>query len=335
MKKTLIALAALAAVGSSFAQAKPPIAAYGRLDVGVLSTNNGTTSTTDGMTGVKNRSTFGVKGGTDLGGGLTGSAQFEIGYSSRDAFTKIGTANVRQAKVGLSGGFGTLELGTMWGPYDNNSDDATGYNRFSSYNQVLNAGAHGDNGNGTPSGATDGSIQYTTPAFSGFQGVINYAPKKVNLGAGDVDVSTTAFALTYGAGPLNVAFGYETTSSSFQNTPGLAQNRTNAWQLRGSYDAGVALVSAAVIGATVDLAAGSNQDAGFDLAASFPMGKWTPALGFGSVKTTGVNPNQVDSFGVQATYKYNDYLDFYLGANNTKNGAVTTNLLGAGLTLRF
>ena len=346
MKKTLIAIAAIAAMGAASAQVTPTI--YGRLDVGVTNTNTtGKSAATEVKSSGYNGSNFGVKLETDLGRGMKGMAQLEEGFDSQDKDKGFTTGTNRVAKLGVSGSFGLVELGTMWGPYDNTTMEAMNYNAFSPYGRMLNAGAHGDNGNGTASGATAGSIQYTTPSMGGLAATVNYAPKK---DAKDQDISTTAFDITYATGPLSVALGYEHVPTIYTNGTGATNaagstKYANAWHISSMYDMKSVLLSVGLVGATVDGVAagatGSDKDSGYSLAAAFPMGSWTPSVGIASVKTSGDNLNQqVDSFGFQALYAMNKVATYYIGAKSTKTAPTvgnssTTTYAATGLTFSF
>ena len=72
-------------------------------------------STTD-LNGAGGR--FGFKASSDLGNGLTASAQYEFSTSTDKPGT--GVASTRVATVGVSGGFGSVKLGNQWGAYYNN-----------------------------------------------------------------------------------------------------------------------------------------------------------------------------------------------------------------------
>jgi predicted porin len=128
MKKSLIALAALAAV-SGAAQAQSSVTVYGIIDSGYSSSKaevlrySSTTNTyakdkqdTSGITGNGNESTsrLGFRGTEDLGGGLKANFVFETALNS--ATSTISAFNNRQAFVGLSGGFGTVNVGTLYSP---------------------------------------------------------------------------------------------------------------------------------------------------------------------------------------------------------------------------
>lgn len=137
MKKSLIALAALAAV-SGVAQAQSSVTVYGLIDAGYATSdiNHGAGVETNqkvvgGLhsangTGTLSGSRLGFRGTEDLGGGLKANFVLETGinYSNGEAATTTPSsatagfangsmfANVRQGWAGLSGGFGDLRIGT-------------------------------------------------------------------------------------------------------------------------------------------------------------------------------------------------------------------------------
>lgn len=118
MKKSLIALAVLAASGAAMAQSS--VTVYGLADVRVGSFKQsdevGSLSNTEMRSGGFATSRIGFKGTEDLGGGLKANFQIETSVAiDRPAASTIGD---RQAWVGLSGGFGAIELGRSWTPYD-------------------------------------------------------------------------------------------------------------------------------------------------------------------------------------------------------------------------
>jgi predicted porin len=129
MKKSLVALAALAAVGAASAQST--VTLYGVADVWLGSQKvetrpNGNVA----FTGVRqnllnsggyNGSRFGFRGTEDLGGGLKANFVLEQGITVDDgkmADTKDFRQFNRQAYVGFSGGFGEVRLGRQYTAYD-------------------------------------------------------------------------------------------------------------------------------------------------------------------------------------------------------------------------
>jgi predicted porin len=150
MKKTLVALAALASM-SAFAQSS--VTLYGIADVwvGSLKTNSVTVTGAPATGFVANQvalsqtkldsagqsgARWGLRGSEDLGGGLKANFVFESGLNvDTGSAAQGGLAFGRQAFVGLSGGFGEVRFGRQYSAYDvfkggisaqgNNSFDVT------------------------------------------------------------------------------------------------------------------------------------------------------------------------------------------------------------------
>ena len=133
MKKSLIAIAALAAVGAASAQSS--VTMYGLADVNLgYSKDTVTVTTPDGSGKLTNRNTgfqsgglqgsrLGVKGVEDLGNGLKAVFNYELGFDAiNGAFTdnsKDGIGFSRRAVVGLQGGFGSVLFGKDYTPLYN------------------------------------------------------------------------------------------------------------------------------------------------------------------------------------------------------------------------
>ena len=126
MKKTQVALAALALVASTAALAD--VTVYGAVDAAVAHSNGGKGTYFDGTGSWTAPSHLGFKGGEDLGGGMKASFQLETGVSlNNGAATSGGSGGThsatygalmtRVATVGLSGDFGSVTLGQQLSPY--------------------------------------------------------------------------------------------------------------------------------------------------------------------------------------------------------------------------
>ena len=122
MKKSLIAIAALAAVGAASAQSS--VTLYGLADTGLAYKTEKTKvdgvtaykhSTFGATTGTLNGSRLGVKGAEDLGNGLKATFNYELGFNSANGnFGTNGEATSgfgRKATVGLAGNFGHVRIG--------------------------------------------------------------------------------------------------------------------------------------------------------------------------------------------------------------------------------
>ena len=116
MKKSLIAIAALAAAGAAAAQSS--VTMYGQVNTGYEYSKTDTTiggqKTTTKTTGFQNdrvnTSRLGFKGEEALGNGLSATFALEMGFNSADgSFAK--NAFDRKATVGLKGAFGEVRVG--------------------------------------------------------------------------------------------------------------------------------------------------------------------------------------------------------------------------------
>ena len=337
MKKTLIAIAAIAAMGAASAQ----VTLYGKMDAGVSS------STTDGAvnqgavfgSGNYETSRIGVKGSSDIAGGVKGMFQVEGKLGATDgSFSNFG----RVANLGLAGSFGTVQVGRMWTPYDNAFNDALEYNGFSAMGSAFYGGAHGDNGMDGSGGSKNG-FQYTTPAMGGLNAVVMYGS--------NADATTTTSAtnymslgVNYANGPLSVNLATEKVTTGVHNVVAAGDTKaaglglesttgsyTNAWILAASYNLGVATVFAAAEGATADgFVAGSAKDTGTSVGVSIPVNKaTTAALGYATESTTlsGSSDGKKTSTGVQVVYNWNAATAIYAGYNKTDStplGSATT-----------
>lgn len=245
MKKSLIALAVLAASGASFAQS---VTLYGIADIygGVVKNKNytvanqikkeienGTQTVID--SGGFNTSRWGIKGSEDLGGGLTANFKLEQGFKldSGASGNSTGTAGPqtfdRQSWVGLSGDFGAVQIGKSWSAFD----DVIGASNaiFDANLAPIYAVFQSANYNDRP----QNGLRYESPTVAGFAGVVTYAlgeDKTSGKSANDI----YAFNVTYGEGPVAVQLGYQVEES---NAPGESNLKYSV--LGGSYDFGVAV----------------------------------------------------------------------------------------------
>jgi len=311
MKKTLIALAAIAAVGAASAQ----VTVYGKLDVGVSNTSAG--GTVVGINGWEN-SRFGVKAAQDVGGGLKASVNLEGKIS--DNVGKM-TGFDRVATVGLSGGFGTLTMGTQWTPYDNATwtADALEYNGFTPF-----AGGfwNYDNGNTTNYyGNAKNSIQYVTPDMNGFQAIILTAPN-VAAGGTTYNTSYSGIGLNYAKGPFVMNFA----TQSFNYTP--AGATVNGWVLALNYNVG----AANLYGGFNSNTDGALTETGYTFGVKVPMGKDSVSVGYAQDKqSTGGVDKTKGAWGAQYIKGLNKSTVAYFGIQSVDS----VNKTGAGLRLDF
>ncbi len=284
MKKTLVALAVLAASGAAMAQSS--VTLYGIADLWVGKTKGQDTVLGNG--GVST-SRLGVKGSEDLGGGLTANFTFEQKLQLTDGATNAKTFD-RQANLGLSGGFGAFTFGRNW----NAMDDVYGASN-SGFDSALSANAIWLNGY---NGAADAQLKYSTPTIAGFTAAVS-TQLKGNAAAGKL----SAFNVTYATGPVAVALGYEKDE---------ANGDQKGTMLNGSYDLGMAKLLASYY--TTDNTGGvaGAKVNSYQLGADVPLGSaLTLSVGYASSKPKG---GESDSgFGVAASYSLSKRTSVYAG----------------------
>jgi predicted porin len=301
MKKTLVALAAFVTVGAAFAQSS--VTLYGRIDASIASQQTKLGSVTTADKGIQVRAgahtgnRWGLKGSEDLGGGLKANFQLEQGFSVDDGEASSTKQFHRVAKVGLSGGFGSLDVGRQYSPIDNlyGQHDAFGYSGYGAMNYAFNAGGYAD------SGRINNSVFYMTPNMGGFSGGIMWAP-----GENKVPGVTSAGRLVglqaiYGNGPLNIGGAYE----SAKATGGAPT--TTAWDLGASYDIGAAKLFGQLEGAKNKSAAvgAASKDQGFQIGAVIPLGAPSLMVSYARENTdnsAGVKVSTASAFSLMAQY---------------------------------
>jgi predicted porin len=223
MKKSLLALAVLGSF-AAVAQAQTSVTIYGVIDTGVIyqskagANNNSLFAVQSGnMSG----SRLGFKGSEDLGGGLKANFQLEMGFNGdtgalngQDSSTTSTTLFRRTSTVGLSGNFGSVNVGRQTDfAY---SGTAGGIATFSHAGYVSNfSTVDGNNQARLQGDRTNNSIRYDMPAFGGLNG-------GVMLGLGEQAGGGTAgqvyaAGLKYDNGPL--AFGGSYFKSKAGSTP--------------------------------------------------------------------------------------------------------------------
>jgi predicted porin len=243
MKKSLVALAALAVAGVASAQSS--VTLFGVVDAsisGYSSTSrdlNGATflnpfyvnkgsvkaSRRELANGAYNSSRLGFRGTEDLGGGLAASFWLEAPITNDDGQTGVSTF-ARRSTVSLSGGFGELRLGrdytaTFWNDtvFDPFGTNGVGTNLIF----TANAGFNAFNGTaatpvvGVPSVTgsnyvrTSNSIGYFLPPnLGGFYGQLQYAfseKTKYSPGTATPDVANNSRQGRYVGGRFGYANG--------------------------------------------------------------------------------------------------------------------------------
>ncbi|NIC42353.1 porin [Aquabacterium sp. A08] len=308
MKKTLIALAALAATGAVMAQSS--VTVYGVVDVGVTSVNNSGAGSTDnsGLTS-SNMATnrLGFRGTEDLGGGLKAKFQVETGFNAdAPGGTTLGD---RGAWIGLEGGFGEVRLGreystTFWtgflySPFGTGGvGNSFGFAGRSLAYQITGQGNADPAATGSQNGTyNNNSLTYTTPRIAGFMGQVQYVFDEQATGSGG---QSTGVRVNYVQGPLSAEVAFSKTDGG-QATPTTTAAITGARNLL--------LGNAGVLATALDhksTVAGISYDFGVaKVMSSYGQEKANPVGGATSLKMTNFEVGVVAPVGpgrVRAAY---------------------------------
>ncbi len=246
MKKSLVALATLAATGAVMAQAT----IYGRVDVGygIKAFSNANGATTAKQTGVTDGgnagSRIGFRGTEDLGGGMKAHFVAEQGISPTNGAlfgVRTGTAGIqydglatstnqfdtatagayttgtnRQTYLGLEGGFGTVRVGYQYTPVY----EVSTLSGFTATSEGVVGGevAHLW-GSGAVGGTRANGISYITPRMNGFQAMLQIGSAggreqtewlSANTATGTTldKQARTALQIDYTGGPLRAGLAY-------------------------------------------------------------------------------------------------------------------------------
>lgn len=246
MKKSLIALAVLAASGVAMAQSS--VTLYGVADLGLVKSNGISAQMTGNGTMNNGSSRLGVRGVEDLGGGLKASFNFEQGINAESGNTDAATFQ-RAAWMALSGGFGKFQMGRTLNPsfFGVAAWELTGAANYSVVGTQFAWTGQGPR--------TNSLFQYTTPNMGGFSGTLGYIMKPDNGGNAKYDLN-----VIYANGPLAAALSYNKTNTMKGNMA-----------LGASYDFGMAKVAGSIQN-------NGGPSKGFTIGATVPVGAFALTL---------------------------------------------------------
>lgn len=357
MKKTLVALAALASV-SAFAQSTVTI--YGIADVAYVTKthtnlNGSIAAKTSGIgEGFNAGNRIGFRGTEDLGGGMKANFVIENGinitngqlFSTRAAAAgqqvdgygaasgnmptgAYSTATNRQSYVGASGGFGEIRLGYQ---YTNMYQHSTLRGYHLSAEQPGGDIAHGLISNSSYGGTRANGITYITPTMNGIN-----AHLQMGGAGGRESVEATAPAdgmttnknnrsgvmLNFDQGPLSASFAYTTMKIEQAAIIASVQDGSGVYTTAGSTN---------IFGATAGLAATaakSQSNKVTQLGGSYTAGalKFIGSMSNGTINdsTTAANSLKTKSSTVGAEYSMAGMRPFV----QVGSGTVTTTSTGA------
>lgn len=268
MKKSLVALAVLAASGAAMAQSS--VTLYGVIDVfvGSSSTANKSNVTVPSLrqtvetSGSVNGSRWGLKGSEDLGGGLNAIFDLQSGFSvDTGASGQGGLLFGRQSVVGLQGGFGKVVIGRVITPfYDNEGMNdsllngslsaqsnvmrtANGFNSFFDAKTGPTIGGVATGGLANYVLRANNAVRYDTPNIAGFVGAVAYslAERTQTNFSTNIGIRVVSTSLVYANGPVSGVLAYQTEKPF--SAVGTATDR-NFTRLSGQYDFGTIIAKA-------------------------------------------------------------------------------------------
>jgi predicted porin len=292
MKKTLIALAAVAVSGAAFAQAT----IKGTFDpsyvmqtvtsgAGVETKTNGLQNNRQGTSQV----TF--FGSEDLGGGLKANFLIENDFNSSAA---VGATNLMggaggELYAGISGGFGSLKLGA---PNTPTLSVQAGSNPFG----TKLGGGFGAMNSGKV--RNSGTVRYDSPALGGSSVAVAFTPSTATAG------SITDIGLSFSTGALSVGASSYTAAGV-----GAAADNTLT-NLAVNYDFGAAKIGVGYftekngLAATAAAASGATNSEAYNVSITVPMGAVTLMANYAAKddKAAANNDRTVTAIGARYTF---------------------------------
>ena len=323
LKRTLIALAAVAACGATMAQSS--VSVYGRVDLSLGNLKELDKGSQSRMIDGNLTSTrLGFRGTEDLGGGLKASFKMEHRFdadtgASEDPFWK------GESTLSLSGGFGELKLGRSSTIYD----EVRGLSASSSvFDSAFTPSSNGVFGSGGDySSRFNNKITYVLPAMGNLYGGVEYALDEDP----DAKADMIGAKLGYKSGPLNLAMGLQQ-----------EKGKDNDYMMvAAAYDFGVASVSGGYNVRNGNAATGDDNE--FTVGVTVPLGALQLSAGFATGKTekAGATSSKASGFGLGATYALSKRTKLYGGlrSHNVKDGSGTktadTRLFAVGVRHDF
>ena len=283
MKKSLIALAVLAASGAAMAQSS--VTLFGIVDTNVSyldGVSNAAGTNTDSKYGIGTSgnatSRLGFRGVEDLGGGLKAGFHLE-GEIFGDDGNASGFNFKRRSTVSLAGGFGEVRLGR---------DQVPSYTKFISYDVFGQVGigqfmgwsnwngnnqTTANNNNDANGIRSSNMISYYTPNFSGFTAGLGYGFDEKADTTNSKKGRYVGGYVAYDNGPLSVALSYDESSALVLTSPAATGADRNRLTLGGSYDLNVVKLNAILQQTKDDVPGGSERKVNaYMLGASAPVG---------------------------------------------------------------
>jgi len=332
MKKSLIALAVLAASGAAMAQSSVTLS--GNINLGVVK-KKGESAKLDAANGATQ---IAFRGTEDLGGGLKANFTLVQRLSPESGWND-GAKNNRptfqgESTVGLSGNFGAVKLGrsltALQGPVNATDPwgtwtEASTANLASGYRTDPVADVDGEGA------ARTDAITYASPVFAGFSAAVSLGLKNSTAAAHGAATTIAnpknlgSIWASYANGPIMIGGGYE-------------QNRRDdeIAVILGTYDFGIVKLGAGYSQVdTVAITTGKKRK-NWNLMATAPLGAFTLKAGYNSSKAEGTTQTETKKFGIGGEYALSKRTYLYTSYGRTKeDGKPSTNGFDVGLNHAF
>lgn len=361
MKKTLVALAALAAVGTVSAQSS--VTVYGLIDTGY---SNYTTEQAAGdvrQSGLSDGNTafsrLGFRGREDLGGGLRAVFNLELGLNANDGTNSI-TTNTNNTPGGaiaagplVFGRIATVGIGGNWGEVRLGREIHPGYFIHSVYDPFAGVGVATALSSvqaidsfiftGAQLRFSNGITYQLPPNLGGIYGSITYVPSEQlsNAGASRDDGQGLGARLGFTSGPFDISGGFTrikaTVSAAQAAAPvgpagpgtvvaGASADRTN-YLLGASYDFGILKLQGIYSRLESDSYRwrGDAENDTYQIGVTVPFGSQhilKASLAYS--ESSGQNSEETNKFGIGYEYRLSKRTALYAqyARTSNKNGGV-------------
>lgn len=245
------------------------------------------------------------RGDEDLGGGMKASFVLNHRFSPVDG-GQTGSTFFTNTKIGISGGFGEVSMGKMWGPVDEQLRRAL---------DVYMPMGLGTTVYGGPADAPtryNGTLMYTSPEMSGLR-VSGAVVPKGNMTS--QKQNTTEMAARYKTGALTLGLGY---TKNAGNVPTAADNvkDRNVVTAGARYDFSKLNLGMTYSKVSEPLTAKDSDR--YSFGARYPLDNaWTLKAGYEHLKVA--NKDKTNTFALGAEYRLSKRTMFFTEMGKAKS----------------
>jgi predicted porin len=329
MKKSLIAMAVMAAAGAASAQSS--VTLFGIVDATIAWGKGDLTDKTQLTNSGYNSSRLGFRGTEDLGGGMAASFWLEAGMSNDDGqgaatnsnnqASGTGAASAgrqgltfnRRSTVSLSGNWGELRLGRDYTPQFWNLTvfDPFGTNGVGTTATLLNPGQATD----PVTVRASNSIGYLAPRnLGGFYGQAMYYMGENNSGPIEDDGTGMGLRVGFASGPFNVAVAFARTN--------FAAGDFKTWNIGGQWDFGMAKVMAHYADNRLAAPGGTTKGDGWLIGALVPVGAGEIRLSYSTYEVNTALRPEVDKYAIGYVHNLSKRTAVYATYAHVNNGGL-------------